>query len=961
MDPNGTQLESELSQQDTPCLIVEDSQAESVLSDDDPEQSYRHLQARCLPNLQPRTASPVLELTAGPQAAKTSAGGDAEPSDRKEMPHKGSSLVVAGAMETTTGQRSDEQPIPSTEGLPRPNGQTSAVRIRASPLAGEGEGGDVADSTTNSIGAEGTSQAGFGLLELSESQGLDPETSVHKASGSADCPEEASVDTSSRQCKDADTDANLGADPGRQAADRTGTGTSHPTERSEVTSSVPAAPCLEKLRDAKEMTAHFLMPSGLRIEGPPSHPDPEHTEIAPSKEDALEPTPSGPSAETPVRSESVPSGRVDRLKVLHLSGQQTLAQESLSESSNDVIDPSQEAFGPTPIIVPNSPTEQAGELAEEPMDTSLPPADPSQLEKGPCEDEEPMEMDQPAEQTAQAPFPGPQSSTPVSVTAPAFTAGSLIPVPTPPDLSHDIFMPTPSLSENASGTEGVKSKAAPTGNPSKPPETVSDSEPEGEQRDPGRRGRSDIGVKKRDEGAGEPFELKLSVSECQQPMDTEESPASILEDSQATQIEEGASADTTQEPQPEESRSFRLRLTEESQAQPPCLPEASAEDSFAGAADEPEGKDGEGEPGVGKAPGGPGRAAVPSSPCREPLNLHWTASPRGFGNLPRNVVTARQGIVNESPMDEAEKVPASLSLDEHAVKGPPKEEGNRVVQEASLNLELSQSQTQSAALQKERQPKEEEEPMEEEISDAVKLKGIFRVPVLANPDHSHPERPLVPASEHSGNKDRGIEEEEAPESREAIGQSPNADDKAASQKPREKVPESSEKIGLVSSGDQEGLTEDSQLQGGEVADAGKELQAELVIKMQAEGEETFKEQKNPGSQSEATPGQEAKIPGRLNHQPEAEELAKASGVDLSMGSPKTQGASQQEPDVKIRNKGVPDLQQSEQSVKNLLDSSGEIPFHFTLPKEGDVIQPISSGTPPLIGKLKQGPSTALLL
>eukprot|EP00061_Rhincodon_typus_P000822 g12854.t1 len=60
MDPNGTQLESELSQQDTPCLIVEDSQAESVLSEDDPDQSYRNLQARCLSNLQTRTRSPVL-------------------------------------------------------------------------------------------------------------------------------------------------------------------------------------------------------------------------------------------------------------------------------------------------------------------------------------------------------------------------------------------------------------------------------------------------------------------------------------------------------------------------------------------------------------------------------------------------------------------------------------------------------------------------------------------------------------------------------------------------------------------------------------------------------------------------------------------------------------------------------------------------------------------------------------
>ncbi|GCB81933.1 hypothetical protein scyTo_0021914, partial [Scyliorhinus torazame] len=272
MDPNGTQLEPDLSQQDTPCLIVEDSQAESVLSDDDPEQSYRHLQARCLSNLQPRTESPVLELTACPQAAKTSVGDDEEPTDWQEMSHKGSSLVVPGAMETAEGQRSDEQPIPSTEGLLRPSGQTRQV------------------ASTPDSGC--TSQAGFGLLELSESQGSDPEISANKTSGSVRGPEEINIEPSSIPSEEADTEANVRPATGLQTGDKTGTAASHSTGRSEVTSSVPAASCQEKLGDAKEMTAHFLMPSGLRIEEPPSNPDPGHSEIAPSKEEALEPTPS---------------------------------------------------------------------------------------------------------------------------------------------------------------------------------------------------------------------------------------------------------------------------------------------------------------------------------------------------------------------------------------------------------------------------------------------------------------------------------------------------------------------------------------------------------------------------------------------------------------------------------------------------------------------------------------------
>ncbi|XP_010774132.1 tumor suppressor p53-binding protein 1-like [Notothenia coriiceps] len=39
--------------------------------------------------------------------------------------------------------------------------------------------------------------------------------------------------------------------------------------------------------------------------------------------------------------------------------------------------------------------------------------------------------------------------------------------------------------------------------------------------------------------------------------------------------------------------------------------------------------------------------------------------------------------------------------------------------------------------------------------------------------------------------------------------------------------------------------------------------------------------------------------------------------------------------------------------KSLSDSSGEMSFHFTLPKEGELIGPVVGATPPLIGQLKQ--------
>lgn len=60
MDPGGSELDSSLPQPENPCLIVEDSQPDSVALEDDPESSYRALLARRLSNLQPAARSPVL-------------------------------------------------------------------------------------------------------------------------------------------------------------------------------------------------------------------------------------------------------------------------------------------------------------------------------------------------------------------------------------------------------------------------------------------------------------------------------------------------------------------------------------------------------------------------------------------------------------------------------------------------------------------------------------------------------------------------------------------------------------------------------------------------------------------------------------------------------------------------------------------------------------------------------------
>ncbi|XP_060709944.1 TP53-binding protein 1 isoform X2 [Hemiscyllium ocellatum] len=937
MDPNGTQLEPELSQQDTPCLIVEDSQAESVLSEDDPEQSYRNLQARCLSNLQPRTHSPVLELIAGPQAAKTSAGGGKEISGRKEMHHK-----VLGTMETTACQKSGEPSIPSMEGLSQPKVQSrSPVSVQPSSQEVDAEGAEFADSTTNSVTAEGLSQAGLGLLELSESQGSDPEASGDRAGGSTHGSEEINVDTCSEE-PEPDTNAGL------TVSDKplTGTGSSHLPERSEVTSSVST--WQGELGAGAQ--AHFLMPSGLRIEGPLSIADPEHSKTILSQEEAVEPTLSGPTAAIRLRNESVLVAHVDRLQVLHLSGQQTLVQESLSESSSNVIDSSQESFGPTPIIVPNSPTKQDPDL-EEPMDTSVPLT--SQSGKAPCEEEEPMEMDQPVEQTERAPLRTPQASTPVSDSIPAFTAGQLLPVPSLPDLSHDIFVPTPSLREGSSHGGGVTSAVDLKGNPSSIPE---DGEAMGEREDRGRAGSSHLrGFKKRDDGAGEPFELRLSASERLQPMETDDSESQAEEDSQATQIEGRAGEDPTEEGESEGNHSVHLQLTGESQE---SSHRATVTDTSDSAAEGPGVKHSVGEQAVGEAPGRSEQSSrvSPPSPLLHPSSPH--------GDPPKLVLPVIGAAVEETSTGEAEGGPGAPREEGHEVRRTVKEDGSGTVQGVTLLLEAAQSET----LCKTPRPKEDEELMEQEL-DAPSDSGLkgspseARAPGSAEPECSEPPEPPVPGSGRFRSRE-GEGAAAVSRSLGAIGGSRQDGEElvvTVRPKPVAGVPLMSEKLHRASSGDHGARPTDVKLPPSPAvgtAEAGKHLQAELVIKVQAGDQAEPKVQPkdraslmDPKNVSSRSPRHDGSNPGGQNHRLEPTELPKPRGVGPITGSPKPEV----ETDEQSRSTGVADVPQSEQSAKSLLDSSGEIPFHFTLPKEGDVIQPIVGGTPPLIGSLKQGP------
>ncbi|XP_053573710.1 TP53-binding protein 1 [Bombina bombina] len=165
MDPSKIQLDSDFSQQDTPCLIVEDSQPESVGVEDDLEQARFGLLAQHLPNLQAHAESPVLEFVADCRNNKVSAGDKGEPNliDPLKENH------LAGSMESSP---TSEGAAPLSQVIERISCPSNRISVFISE---ENTEQDDANCSTQSLQAEdsGTSQLAFGLLELSQSQDLE--------------------------------------------------------------------------------------------------------------------------------------------------------------------------------------------------------------------------------------------------------------------------------------------------------------------------------------------------------------------------------------------------------------------------------------------------------------------------------------------------------------------------------------------------------------------------------------------------------------------------------------------------------------------------------------------------------------------------------------------------------------------------------------------------------------------
>ncbi|AWP01102.1 putative tumor suppressor p53-binding protein 1 [Scophthalmus maximus] len=424
MDPGGSELDSSLPQPENPCLIVEDSQPDSVALEDDPESSYRALLARRLSDLQPAARSPVLELISSPLGSRCS-----QTDSQSESSQSNSQAEPVGVLTATNTSSAFQEESQVINLCPPP-----VKKKKSAPEDADMDSG--ADSTTHCCSAtdEGTSQ--FGFLELSQSQDLRGGEAANSQQG-----ETAAQPDSERRSKTAvgvlksRLISTCSSSPSDQnTSSRTSASQENKSLRSEVSSSSSSD---SPAPSGRTLSVQALLHSqGLQASGEQEQQD---GEVPSSQDDLFDTDKTGAAVDSTV---SEPEQQQQRqptatpsctLRLLHLSGQGTLAQDSLSQSSVDYVAPTPDNFSHTPLIVPSSPTGPENEHgADEPMDTSLPPDDGAGEKE-----EQPMEMEA-------ASKPHPSASTPVSQNPPGFALERTFSLPSQPEFSHDVFVPTQS-------------------------------------------------------------------------------------------------------------------------------------------------------------------------------------------------------------------------------------------------------------------------------------------------------------------------------------------------------------------------------------------------------------------------------------------------------------------------------------------------------------------------------------
>ncbi|XP_058851358.1 TP53-binding protein 1-like isoform X3 [Acipenser ruthenus] len=1014
MDPGDSEFDSGLSQLDTPCLIVEDSQPESPALEDDPDSGYRTLLARRLSSLQPHRHSPVLELISAPQGSKGPMG-----EESGEVQNDGHN--ASATLDSRKGHSSVDEEHSQVYEVCSPS---SCNRAPAPPNSqpAEEEMEDGADSTTQPAQEKEMSQPSFGFLEMSQSQDVDEE--LEKSAESLGEPEkEGKTDSLGK----ADGDKRSIGGNGLTSTDR-----NEACKRSEVTSSCSAVQ--EKAsRGEKEMTIHrLLLGEGSEVEDSPDQE--EDSEILSTQEHMFEQDAAGSGVDSTVsgsESRFTPvSTPVESLRLLHLSGQTTLVQESLSQNSPEFVAPSQDAFGPAPIIVPNSPTELDDD--DEPMDTSLPAEEADQSGKMA---EEPMETDQPPSRLEEASSLGPQASTPVSQNSPAFAMEPSLPVPTQPQFSHDVFAPTQSVegSRSSSSPERASKQQPqpPAEGPSRQPDAEAPKDPPTEEKRTDQREDSEPSQSE-PSGAEEAFRLELSTnSECSAiprptggAVDEEEE-----EDDESTQIEElsGVVGAPSGNLLLSQGSLHSLQETPE-RAETPATVEPNDCNSLA----KPPAN---AVPALTSSLSKCSAVAVPTDTSCLP-KPPVTVKPTEFKSLPKDSEVVDSGKTNSLP-DAAEMLDAtkSVSLQKASEMGALDKTSNvpkvpaPVSSETAISL-LKPSETVDLTNTSSSEKPDTVDltltsslpqvPVETldltktttsglpqevpELEDKPRAPGIVKgleadSPATATQVHeepmeiqagnvvvsseSQPEAAISSKASHHEIRDEPLEKrsedvvEETPEEEQekmeegvegtglclALSQSQAL---SLGPEPMEEEEKSSERTGYPKSTDQPPCAQESILK----QDSKEEKKSEAensfsssVIVVEESERESFDKgsEKTPQQRKgEAGSSQPIIVESCPDDSPSILEIPEEKGGRTTKSSLTPTASARQDGEEPGQSKQLEEAGcaievEGQRGDKSLSDSSGDIPFHFTLPKEGELIHPAASATPPLIGQLKQRP------
>ncbi|XP_030882227.1 TP53-binding protein 1 isoform X2 [Leptonychotes weddellii] len=932
MDPTGSQLDSDFSQQDTPCLIIEDSQPESQVLEDDSGSHFSML-SRHLPNLQTHKENPVLDVVSNPEQTAGEEQGDSNSGFNEHLKeNKAAEPMDSSHLDSCS---SISQVI---EQLPQPNRTSSVlgISVESAPPVGEEKEEDVEekeeekeedtrdDTITHSLGAEdsASSQLGFGVLELSQSQDVEEHTVPYEV----DKEPLLSVTTNSSYTRLSDVDANIGIKHEEQFNEDISTAEqpskdvpvaaqpskdvhvveeqNPPPARSEDMPSSPKV-SLTAVETNERITAQELLQGGLKIQ---KSPEPE---VLSTQEDMFDQSNKTASdgCSTPSREEggcSLVSTPATTLHLLQLSGQRSLAQESLSTNSSDLVAPSPDAFRSTPFIVPSSPTEQEGRK-DEPMDMSVLSEGKGESFEKKLQDEESVEVENP-------PLPpestlSPQASTPVSQSTPVFTPGSL-PIPSQPEFSHDIFIPSPSLEERSNDGKkgGDLHSSSLTVECSKTSEIESKNTTE------------DLGLSL----TGDSCKLMLSTSEYSQSPKMESlSSHRIDEDGENTQIEdtEPMSPVLNSKLVPAENDNILMNPAQDGQV------ELNQNDKTKG--DDTETRD---DISI-LASGCKGREeTVAEDVC---IDLTCDSGSQAVPSPATRSEALSSVLDQEEAMEIKEHHPEEGSSGSEVEEIPetpcesqgeePKEEN---MESVPLHLSLTETQSQGLCLPKEIPKQECQEAMEVETS-VISIDSPQKIPVLDQElEHKDQE-----AWEEATSEDSSVVIVDVKEP------SPRVD---VSSEPSEGVEKCSDSQSWEDDAPEiEPCAENrTDAQEGKSAEYEGDLRSVTAEKEPVEGH-------SPQPPLTLERADDALRPDLEMQQAEPQEKTDNSLTkDSKIANTKQLGSGVEAQELE---------KASAHASQSFCESSSETPFHFTLPKEGEIIPPLTGATPPLIGHLKLEP------